>query len=271
MTFGVKRHMDKKVVYYDDAENDDFAGTKITRVKVDANFNYIRKNIIWRLISFVLYYVIAFPLVWFFERVILRVKFVNKSALKPYRNKCSFFYGNHTGYIDAYTPNLLSSPRRNSIIVSPDAVSIKFLRNIVQMLGAIPLPTDISGMRKFSEAVEYYHKTNNITVYPEAHIWPYYTGVRHFSDASFAYPIKDGSPVFAFFTAYTRPKGFLSFCRKANVTVYISDAIFPDEGLSGRDARRNLRDKVYNFMLDKSKHSDYEVVKYVHRETSDIS
>lgn len=258
--------MDKKIVYYSDETKDDFAGTNIAKKKVDANFKYIRKNPFWLLLSFVLYYLIAIPLVWVFERIILRVKFVNKSALKPYRKRCCYFYGNHTGYIDAYTPNLLSIPRRNRIIVGPDTTSINFLKNITQMLGAIPLPTEMSGMRKFSEAVDHYHKKCNITIYPEAHIWPYYTGVRPFSDASFAYAVKHNAPVFAFFTAYTRPKGFLSCFRKANITVYVSEAIFPDEGLVGREARMNLRDKVYNFMLSKSELSDYQVIKYIRKD-----
>jgi|LSQX01.3.fsa_nt_gb hypothetical protein len=33
---------------------------------------------------------------------------------------------------------------------------------------------------------------------------------------------------------------------------------------------RYLRDKVYNFMLEKSKHSNYEVVKYIRREKERI-
>ena len=252
-----------KTVYYGNECEDDFAGTNINSKTVDKNFKYIHKNVIWRALAFIAYYFIAYPLVWLYERVILRVKFVNKKALKAYKKQSSFYYGNHTGFIDAFTPNIMSVSRRNKIIVNADSVSIKGLKNIVQMLGALPVPTEMNGFKNFVRAIDYYHKKCNITIYPEAHIWPYFTGVRNFSDASFNYPIKYGAPTFAFFTAYTKPKGFLSFLRKANVTVYISDPIFCDEGLTGINARKNLRDKVYNFMVEKSKLSTYEVIRYV--------
>ena len=137
----------RKVVYYDDEANDDFAGTNIHQCVVDETFPFIHKSRLWRFCSFILYYGIAFPLVWLFMRVILGVRFVNKGAVKRYRHVPYFLYGNHTGFIDAFTPNLISIPSRNRIIVGADTVSIKGLRNIVQMLGAIPIPTQFRGMR----------------------------------------------------------------------------------------------------------------------------
>lgn len=256
---------DKKIFYYDDELNDDFAGTKINTCCVDEKFPYLRGGFLWRMCSFLLYYPVVVPLVWFYMRVILRVRFVNRKAVKRCGKTPYFLYGNHTGYIDAFTPNLISLPRRNRIVVGADTVSIKGLRTIVQMLGALPLPTELRGTRHFSQALSTYHKKDNVTIYPEAHIWPYYNGVRAFTDASFGYPVKHGSPVIAFFTAYTKPKGFLAFFRKANITVYISDPIFPDEGLPYREARKSVRDQVYAFMQDKVKYSDYEVVNYVKR------
>lgn len=264
----MKKEDSKRVVYYDDDLSDDFAGTNINKCTVDETFPYVHKSIFWRIGAFIAYYLIAFPLVWFFEKVILRMRFVNKKAVKKCKDTPYFLYGNHTGWWDAFTPNLISVPRRNRILVSADTVSIKGLRSIVQMLGAIPLPTSLRGMKRFSQAVDFYHQSCNITIYPEAHIWPYYTWVRPFSDASFTYPVKHKCPVFAFFTAYTKPKGFLSLFRKANMTVYVSDPIYPDEGLSDREARANLRDKVYAFMLEKSKYSDYEAIKYVNKNAS---
>ena len=263
----MQKENNKRVVYYDDDINDDFAGTNIHQCTVDETFPYVHTNPIWKVLAFIAYYLIAFPLVWFFEKVILRMRFVNRKAVRKCKDTPYFLYGNHTGWWDAFTPNLISVPRRNRIIVSADTVSINGLRSIVQMLGAIPLPTGFCGMKQFSKAIDHYHQSCNITIFPEAHIWPYYTGVRPFSDASFTYAVKYRCPVFAFFTAYTKPKGCLSFFRKANMTVYVSDPIYPDEGLCEREARANLRDKVYAFMLEKSKYSDYEVIEYIKKKS----
>lgn len=256
-----------KVIYYSDELNEDFAGTNITQKVVDEKFKYIHKNPVWNMLANALYYIVAVPLVWIYMRIILRVKFVNKKAIKKIKRPY-FLYGNHTGFIDAFIPNLISLPKRNRIIVSPDTVSIKGLKNITQMLGAIPTPSDMRGMRNFMNAINFYHDKDNITIYPEAHIWPYFTKVRNFSDKSFAYPAKSDAPVVAFFTAYTKPKGFLSFLRKANVMVFVSDPIYVEHSKTGKDAQKDLRDKVFSFMLEKSQFSDYEVIKYIKKSTS---
>ena len=257
----------QKVIYYNDENADDFAGTNINTAKIDEKYKYVHTNPVWNFFEFIAYYLFALPLVWFYMRIILRVKFVNKKAIK----KCKepyYLYGNHTGFIDAFTPNLISAPRKNMIVVGPDAVSIKGVRTLVEMLGAIPTPSDIKSAKNFVKAIEHHHKTRNITVYPEAHIWPYYTSVRSFADTSFSYPAKTNSPCFAFFTAYTKPKGFLSFLRKANVTVYISEPIYANENQSLSQRKKYLRDEVYAFMKNCSKYSDYEVIKYVKNEDS---
>ena len=262
----------KKVIYYNDEINDDFAGTKIRTRRVGSDFRFIRKHPLFRFCSAIVYYLVAYPIAWFYERVILGMRIVNKGSMKALKHTPGFIYGNHTGFIDAFTPNILSLPyRRNRIIVGPDSVSIPGITGVVQMLGAIPLPTELRGMREFSRAVEYYHKSSNITIYPEAHIWHFYNGVRPFSDASFVYPVRYNAPTVAFFTAYTKPRGFLSFLRRANVTVFVSDPIYPDTSLPERERQRDLRDRVFGFMKEKSVYSDYEVIRYQKAENKQTS
>lgn len=264
-----KRNNNPTIVYYQDELNDDFAGNNIKTKVIDKNFKFIHKNLLWRFFSFIIYYLIAIPVVTFYTVIIKRVKFVNKKALKrakKHSKKGVFLYGNHTGAIDAYTPNIISFPYRNKIVVSPDAVSIPGIKNIVQMLGGIPVPSDISSLRRFTSAIEYYNKEGcNITIYPEAHIWPFHTGVRNFKDSSFAYPISTNSPVIAFFLAFSEPKGLFSRFRKANCTVFVSDPIFPNTNLPKKEAQKELRDKVFEFMKDCSqKHSTYKIIDYKH-------
>ena len=255
----------REIIYYTDELNDEFSKAKITPRKIDESYVYCHDSLFKRITHFFWYRIIAAPLAFVYVKRKFAHKVVGAEKLEECRKTGYFLYGNHIGFIDAFTPNLLSVPRANKIVVSPDTVSIKGLKNVVQMLGALPIPCDVGGMRKFMKAVEHYHKKYNITIYPEAHIWPYYTGVRPFSDVSFSYPVKLGAPTVAFFTAFSKPKGFLSCFRKANITVYVSDPLYPDEGLTGNAAKKNLRDKVYAFMLDKAQYSDYEVIRYLYQ------
>ena len=89
----------KKVFYYDDELNNDFARMNLKHRRVDGNFKYLHKSWIWNACAFALYYFVAVPIIWFYTRVILGVRYVNKSALRPYRKTPCFLYGNHTGWV----------------------------------------------------------------------------------------------------------------------------------------------------------------------------
>ena len=252
---------DKKIVYYSDPVHDDFAGTHIETCVVDKTYPYTHGPL-WRGVSHILYYAVALPLVWVLHRVVGGVTFQNRKARRAIKGPC-FIYGNHTAYFDAYTPALLSFPRRAEVLAGADAVSIKGLRTVVQMLGGLAIPNRLSGMKPFLAALEAACRAGrDIAIFPEAHIWPYYTGVRPFPTTSFDYPVKLHMPVIAYFVAYSEPKG-LGRIRKAKPTVYVSEPFYPDETLSAKEAQQKLRDEVYSFMERTAKaYSTYTVVEY---------
>lgn len=259
----------RKVVYYDDPVHDDFAGTNIETKVVDESFPY-RHGRFFTAVSHVLYYAIALPLVWLMHRVVLGVRFVNRKNRRLVKGPC-YVYGNHTSFFDSYTPSLLSFPRRADMLAGPDAFSIPGLRSVVQMLGAIAIPNRVSGMRPFFRAQEAaFRAGRDVTIFPEAHIWPYYTGVRPFPATSFSYPIRLNAPVFAFFTAYSEPEGIDKVLRrKATVRIYVSEPIYPDPNLPRKEAQQDLRDRVYAFMEEMSRtHSTNSVIEYVRRDPS---
>ena len=253
---------DRKVVYYRDPLTDDFAGTHIETGVIDETYPY-KHGWFWNACSAALY-AFAVPIVWFLHRVIGGVRFVDRGKRKQVKGPC-FLYGNHTAMFDAYTPALLSFSRRADVLAGADAFSIRGIRTIVQMLGGLAIPNRRSGMKHFMDAVRYeYARGRDIAIFPEAHIWPYYTGVRPFTATSFSYPVKLGAPVFAYFVAYSEPKGLEKLFRKARTRVYLSDPIYPDPKLSHKDAQKDLRDRVYAFMEETAKaHSTYAVIEYV--------
>ena len=58
-------------------------------------------------------------------------------------------------------------------------------------------------------------------------MWPYYTGIRPFTDASFSYPAHTGTPVFAMTTCYQKRK-IGSFPK---TVTFIDGPFYPDESL----------------------------------------
>ena len=128
------------------------------------------------------------------------------------------------------------------------------------MLGGIPIATSLHGMKGFTEALKNYSDRGKVVmIYPEAHIWPYYTGIRPFKDVSFKYPAKDGRPVFCFTRVFEKRR----FSRRPKVAVYVDGPFFPQDGFSVKQNQKYLRECVYETMKKRAELNEVEYVKYV--------
>ena len=240
--------MSKKIVYYEDALKDDFANNGLKGKAVNSDFPFVIKNPFWAILEFITYRIIATPLIFLIAKIGFGLKIKNRKALRGLKGTGYYIYGNHTqSMMDAYTPSLITFPKHTHIITGPEAVSVPVLKTAVQLLGGIPLPGTPSGFRPFLEALRFRTSRKRvIAIYPEAHIWPWYTGIRPFPDGSFAYPVKENLPVVAYVTTYRQRKVFKNL--PPLITVTLSDPFYCDTSLSPREAKKELRDKVYEFM-----------------------
>lgn len=250
-----------KTVYYSDELNDDFAGTDISTKKVDGHLKYVNHNPVWNFFAFLLYYLIASPIVWLVAKVRFGLKIKNRKNLRLARKTGYFIYANHTQAVDSVTPAIVAYPKKAYLIADPDAVSIKGLKNVVLMLGAIPVPDTLGGMKLFMSTVEKRIRQKRVVaIYPEAHIWPYYTGIRPFPSTSFRYPLKLNVPSFAMVTTYRERKSH----RTPGMTLTISEPFYPNKNLGFKEAQEDLRDRIYAYM--KSLATDPKNVEYIHYE-----
>ena len=254
-----------RVFYYSDPLQDDFAGLGIQTKDVSSDFPFIRGSWLWNVLAFLIYYLIAAPIVFLISKVYLGLRFENREVLDQLQNTGFFLYGNHTRYLDAFLPAMTSFPKKAYVVANPDAVSLPCLKNLVLMLGVIPIPTKFAGMRNFMSTIsQRYEEGACVAIFPEAHIWPFYTGIRPFQDTTFRYPVKENAPVIAMVTTYRTRRGLSRLFKKPGMTVTLSDPMYPREDLSPRKAQEELRDRVYRFMVDIS--SSRENIEYIHYE-----
>ncbi len=255
--------MDKKIYYYSDELNDDFANNGITKKPIDENFKYYDDSRWGRFCKFFICKIIAAPLIWAYLRLIARVSYKNKKAMRGYKKRACFIYGNHTGFVcDAFNPTYLAFPRSADVVVNSDTTSIKGLTGVVMELGAMPIPDDFHLMPKFIDAMDYAVKKRHwIAIYPEAHIWPYYTKVRPFKSVSFRYPVKYDAPVFSYTMTFKKRK----ISKKPKRVVYIEGPFFPDKSLPLKQAAEKLRCEVYAAMCKSAQNSTYAYAEYVYK------
>ncbi len=237
---------------------------RVKRKKIDEKYKYTNKNPFYKIFSFIVYRIIATPIVWFCIKCVKRVKFKNKHLLKQHKKSGYFVYANHTNqFLDGFAPALLCFPQKPRIIVNADNVSVPFIGWFTRLAGALPLPDTLNATKNFNFAInETLQHTNPIIIYPEAHLWPYYTKIRKFNSSSFRYPAVHNKPVFTFTTTYLAP----NHGKKPKVEIWVDGPFFINPQLERKAAQEELKTRVYNTMCERAKLSDYEYVNYVKKE-----
>ncbi len=258
----------QKVIYYKDELNDEFSEAKIEPRTIDETYKYIHKNPLWNICEFLVQNVLSVPIKYLYAKIKFKHKVVGKHKLRKYKKTGYFIYGNHTqAFADTFLISNCVFPKRNYIIVNPENVSMKGIGNFVQMFGAIPIPNKRSGMKNFLDAIKQKIKKGySVTIFPEAHIWPYYTKIRPFKSVSFRYPVQMKVPTFCATNTYVscgKKKD------KIQIVTYIDGPFFVDEKLNEKEQKEDLRNKVYREMCKRSENSNVEHIKYIREEINE--
>lgn len=257
--------MKKDIIYYSDELNDEFSSAQIVPRVIDQNYKYSR-SFLWNGCSWIIQNILSMPIKIGYAKIKFRHKFVGKEKLKVCKKTGYFIYANHTqAFADTFIPSLANYPKRNFLIVNPENISMKPFGWLVEMLGAIPVPGNKTAMKNFLEIInKRINKNCSITIYPEAHIWPYYTKIRPFKSVSFAYPVEMNKPVFCITNTYQK-RGKNG--DKVRIVSYVDGPFYADENLvTVKQKKEDLRNRVYECMVRKSRNSNIEVIKYVKSE-----
>ena len=263
--FEPKKAEKREVIYYSDELNDEFSTAVIEPIKIDENFRYVGRSVFKKFTHFFWYRIVAFPIAFLYSKIKFGQRIENAKTLKEARKTGYFLYGNHTQDIgDAFMPSMIDKRVDKYVIVHPNNVSMPLIGKVAVSLGAIPLPDDLAAYRNFLDAIKTrIEQKKAVVIYPEAHIWPYYTGIRPFPDTSFQYPIKYGAPVYCFTNTYRKRK----HSKKPRIITYVDGPFLPNEELPPKERRRDLRDRVYETMRRRAESSDCVKIRYIKKES----
>lgn len=253
----------QRIIYYKDELQDEFADDKIKARTIDGSYRYVREDFKGKLSHVFWYRMIAIPLARIYMKCYFGHRIVHKDILKAYQREGYFMYANHTHFMaDALVPALAGRPKDVYVIVHPNNVSMPVLGKITPYLGALPLPDDGAAGRNFIKAIERRISQGHcIMIYPEAHIWPYYTDIRPFKDTSFHYPVKYQAPAFCLTNTYQKRK----HTKRPRMVTYVDGPFYPDASLPAKEQKQVLRDQIYAQMKKRALCSNVEVIRYVKR------
>ena len=256
---------EERVFYYVSEEDDPIKTDeqeKKEEVRLPEGYEFIPKNIFMRMYSAVLFRTFWVFGQWY-ERRYWQVKFHGREKLKKARGKGYVIYANHTNpFHDVFGP-AVAADRRIFTIISPVNLKVPGIGKFLPLIGGLPLGKTKAEKAAFHAAADKrLEQRNCLVVYPEAHVWPYYTGVRKFpaGDRSFTYAARNGLPVFTMTTTYhKRTKGERELPR---MDVYIDGPFWPDSKKSEEENRAELAKKAYDSMVKYSKKNSYEYFQY---------
>lgn len=249
----------RKTIYYH-SYKEDVVENRNQHFVLPEDYIWIRETPLAGIISRILCRIAQICAV-IYGKYVLRIRVVNQCVLNQCPDTGFFLYGNHTQeFGDALVPVWLCKGKRTCILVSPANLGIPVLGRLLPYMGALPTPGDIKKLGCLNQAIcRRVNEKNGIVIYPEAHLWPYYTKIRPFPAASFYYPVELGAPSFSMTTTYQKRK----WRRKPRITVYLDGPFLPEGKGSKKEKRRLLCEQIYTCMKERSKNSSYEYIQYI--------
>lgn len=255
-----KHYPPKKILYYRDEHNDDFSQTVQARKPLPANYRYVHDSALEKALGFIAYRLLLTPLGWLQSKLFHHHKFIVPKEVKALKTGF-FLYGNHTAlFADVFLPSLFTLKRKTYLVAGEQAKSLTWLLPVMRAVGCVPLPDTPAQGRELLRCMQKRLRQNAVVlIRPEAHVWPYYTGVREFPAASFKYPALCNAPVVCMTSCYQKRR----LSKRPKMVTFLDGPFYPDPAHSTKDNAQTLRDAVYQTMCARTReHSTYAYYEY---------
>jgi len=206
----------------------------------DSSYPYIDRSL-----KFKFNWFIGFFVLWIGAALVNKMKFglriEGKKNLRPYRKQLrngAVSICNHVYRMDAVCVNMALQPLKRFVIPMYakhfNGNDVWFLRNV----GGIPVAETRDGMRKFDEAMDYFHEKGRwALIFPEAVRWDFYPLLRPFRKGAFTLAHKWDCPIVPCMITYRERKGIFKWFGKNDeplLTIHVCEPVLPEKSLDRR-------------------------------------
>lgn len=254
---------DERVFYYASEEDDPIKTDEQEHkeeVRLPEGYEFIPRNPFVRMYSAVLYRIFWIFGYWY-EKCYWGMKIHGKEKFKKANGKGYVLYANHTNpFHDVFGPAVAAN-KRIFTVISPVNLKVPGIGKFLPYIGGMPLGKTVEEKKAFNEAVDRRLAQGKcLVIYPEAHVWPFYTGIKKFpaGNKSFKYVTRNNLPIFTMTTTYHKASGR----ERPRIEAYIDGPFYPDVKLSDEENREKLMQEAYDSMVKASKYNTYEYFEY---------
>ena len=216
---------------------------------IDEKYKYVPKGPIFKFFSNLVYYGIAFPILKIVTKIVYDLKIEDKENIRKLSGG-AISVSNHVLILDCAMVGLASGLKKIYYTTLEDSFKIPFVRKLIKLLRALPIPKDITNKKHFINEVNHLLQTGNIVhVYPEVALWPYCDRIRNFKSGAFTFAVNNNVPVVPIVIKFREPKGIRKlFKKKKDVTLTVLKPIMQEQSEDRKQDIEELKNKVYEAM-----------------------
>ena len=215
--------------------------------EINNNYDYVLNNPMFKLISNILSLPI-FIILYIIDKIFLGFYVINKN--KIVKDKGFVSISNHIHYLDCTLIGLIYYPNRVHYPTIEENFKIPFVRKLIRLLYAMPIPKDRIKKDRFYLQINKALKDKFILhMYPEAAMWPYYEKIRDFKYGAFKIAVDANVCVQPIKFVFTKSHGLYKvYKKKKRICAVVLDPLYPNMKLEYRDRIKDLRDRTYESM-----------------------
>lgn len=221
------------------------------KFSIDKNYKYVPNGKLFSICSNILYYGIAFPILKIVTKVVYDLKIEGKENIRNLKGG-AISVSNHVLVLDCAMVGLACGRKRIYYTTREGSFKIPFVRKLIKLLRAIPIPTSIENKKNFIKAVRDIVKNGKVVhFYPEMALWPYCEKIRNFKNGAFKLAIDNNVPIIPMVFKFREPKGMRKiFKRKKDVTLFVLEPIMPNNYDKSKQGVEILKEKVRQKLMD---------------------
>jgi len=217
---------------------------------------YVSENPIFKAFSTIVYYGIAYPILTIILKIVFDLKIEGKENIKDI-GAGAITVSNHVLILDCAMVGIACGKRKVYFTTREESFQIPFVRKLIKVLNAIPIPKKMSNKKQFIEEIGKLLKRGEIVhFYPEGSLEPYHIKIRRLKEGCFDLAIKNEVPIIPMVFTFREPKGIRKLIkRKKDVTLTIGKSIWGEEGETKGERveklKRNVQEEMEKMVQEK--------------------
>ncbi len=212
--------------------------------EIKDDYKYIIDNKILNCFSDLLFIIIT-PILWILNRVLFGFDVEGVDNLRKVSGG-KVTISNHVHPMDCTMNGLINFPERTYFPTLATNFKIPFIRHLIRVLYAIPIPKKTAQIEKFFEQIKKaLAEGKTIHMYPEAALWPYYEKIRPFKKGAFKMAAEAGCPIVPILYTFEEPDGiFALYKKKKCIHAKVLEPVYPNLNLSKNEIAEDLQRRV---------------------------